>query len=282
MKGKVCVVTGANAGIGRETALGLAKMGATVVMVCRDAERGAAARKEISRLSSNDQVHLVLGDLSWQESIRRAAQEICQRFERVDVLVNNAGGIYSRRQESPDGIELTFALNHLGYFLFTGLLLDKLKASAPARVVNVSSIAHWLGWINSADVQFRRFYFAPLAYHQSKLANILFSFALARRLTGSGVTVNCLHPGIINSNLFQKTSGFERLVKWILTPIYQTPEQGARTMIYLANAPEVAEISGQYFVNQHPAATSPLAKNHRLAERLWHESEKCTGFYYAE
>ncbi|HPH96428.1 MAG TPA: SDR family oxidoreductase [Anaerolineaceae bacterium] len=282
MKGKICVITGANAGIGRETALGLARLGATVVMVCRDAVRGAAAQEEIRRLSGNDQVHLVLGDLSWQDSMRRAAQAICQRFERIDVLVNNAGGIFSRRQESPDGIELTFALNHLGYFLFTGLLLDKLKGSAPARVVNVSSIAHWLGWIHFPDMQFRRFYFAPLAYHQSKLANVMFTFSLAQRLAGSGVTVNCLHPGVINSNFFKKTSGFERLVKWALTPIYQTPEQGAGVVLYLASAPEVAAISGQYFVNQNTAPTSPLAKNRQMAERLWQESEKLTGFHYAE
>src|SRR6266480_4881819 len=195
MQGKVCVVTGANSGIGKATAMGLAQMGATVVMICRDPAKGEEAQHEIKEKSGNDAIDLMLADLTSQASIRQLAENIQQRYQQLHVLINNAGGVNLTRRGTSDGFEATFAVNYLAPCPLTNLLLDKLKASSPARIVNVSSESHQSGYITMDDLEFEKGYRLMRAYGQSKLALVLFTYELARRLQGAGVTANCLHPG---------------------------------------------------------------------------------------
>ena len=197
MNGKVCLVTGANAGIGKETALGLARWGANVIMLCRDQSRGEAARAEIQKKSGNSNIKLMICDMASQSSIRSFGREFLSEHERLDVLINNHGVLMPKRSITEDGLESTFAINHIGYFLTANVLLEALKRSAPSRIVNVASAAHAYGHIDINNLQGERHYSAVRAYANSKLANVLFTRALARRLTGSGVTANCLHPGAI-------------------------------------------------------------------------------------
>lgn len=273
MNNKLCLVTGANAGIGRATALGLAQKGAHVVMICRSAERGRAAQQEIIAQSGNQQVDLLLADLSVQAEIRRVAAEFKQRYSHLDVLVNNAGAIFTTRQESADGLELTFALNHLGYFLLTQELLPLLLASAPARIINVSSGAHYSGQINLDDLQLRQGYAAFKAYAQSKLANVLFTNELARRLANTGVTANSLHPGLVGTQFGRNNRGFSFIIR-LVRPFLRSEAKGAETSIFLATAPELATTTGQYFDDNQPKRASELAYDEALARRLWEESEK--------
>ena len=274
MAGKVCVVTGANAGIGRETALGLAKMGATVVMVCRDRERGETAQREIRRQSGNNAVELMTCDLASQNSIRRFVEEFRRQHDRLDVLVNNAGVLLRERSLTEDGIESTFAINHLGYFLVSLLLLDLLKKSAPSRVVNVSSTAHKYGKLDIGAWAAGRDYSAFGAYANSKLANVLFTNELARRLEGSGVTVNCLHPGGVGTNLFR---GLPGILQKVIKLVTISAERGARTSIYLASSPEVERVTGKYFVRRRQQNSSDAARNEEAARQLWKISEELTG-----
>ncbi|PYT06123.1 MAG: short-chain dehydrogenase [Acidobacteria bacterium] len=274
MTGKVCVVTGANAGIGLETARGLAEMGATVVMVCRDRERGEAAQREIKQSTGNDAVELMVCDLASQASMRQFAADFKQRHDRLDVLVNNAGVLLRERSLNEDGIESTFAVNHLGYFLVTNLLLDVLKKSSPSRIVNVSSTAHKYGKLDIGGWVAGRDYSAFGAYSNSKLANVLFTYELARRLQGTGVTANCLHPGGVGTNLFRGLPGFlQTLIKLVTIG----PERGARTSIYLASSPEVEGITGKYFVRRRQQKSSETSRNEEAARRLWEVSEELTG-----
>ena len=273
MNNKLCLVTGANAGIGRATALGLAQKGAHVVMICRSAERGRAAQQEIIAQSGNQQVDLLLADLSVQAEIRRVAAEFKQRYSRLDVLVNNAGAIFTTRQESADGLELTFALNHLGYFLLTQELLPLLLASAPTRIINVASGAHYSGQINFDDLQLRQGYAAFKAYAQSKLANVLFTNELARRLAGTGVTANSLHPGVVGTQFGRNNRGLSLIIR-LVRPFLRSEAKGAETSIHLATAPELATTTGQYFDDNQPKRASDLAYDETLARRLWEESEK--------
>ncbi len=273
MNNKLCLVTGANAGIGRATALGLAQKGAHVVMICRSAERGRAAQQEIIAQSGNQQVDLLLADLSVQAEIRRVAAEFKQRYSRLDVLVNNAGAIFTTRQESADGLELTFALNHLGYFLLTQELLPLLLASAPARIINVASGAHYSGQINFDDLQLRQGYAAFKAYAQSKLANVLFTNELARRLAGTGVTANSLHPGVVGTQFGRNNRGLSLIIR-LVRPFLRSEAKGAETSIHLATAPELVTTTGQYFDDNQPKRASDLAYDETLARRLWEESEK--------
>jgi NAD(P)-dependent dehydrogenase (short-subunit alcohol dehydrogenase family) len=273
MSGKVCIVTGANAGIGKETALGLAKLGATIVMLCRDRERGETAQSEIKQRSGNDRVELMLCDLGSQKSIRAFASEFKQGCDRLDVLVNNAGVLMRERSLNEDGIESTFAINHLGYFLLTDLLLDLLKKSAPARTVNVASTAHKYGktdiggWVIGSD------YSAFSAYANSKLANVLFTYELARRLEGTGVTANCLHPGAVGTNLFR---GLPKLLRAVIALVTMGPERGARTSIYLAGSPEVEGVSGKYFAKRRQEKSSDESYDRDAARKLWEVSEELT------
>jgi NAD(P)-dependent dehydrogenase (short-subunit alcohol dehydrogenase family) len=250
LRGRTCLVTGANSGIGRETARGLARLGARVVMACRDRERGETARREIAAGTGNGDVELLLVDLSSQAAIRGFAAEVHHRCPALHVLVNNAGTWSERRRTSPDGIELTWATNQLGYFLLTELLLDRLKASAPARVVSVASrLARDL---DLDDVQFEhRRYAGVAAYAQSKQANRMWTWALARRLEGTGVTANALHPGGVNTALFGKGGGVRSLVATVGARLFGKPAaEGADTAVYLAASPEVEGRSGGYWIDR--------------------------------
>jgi retinol dehydrogenase 12 len=274
LTGKKCLVTGANAGIGLETARGLAGMGATVVMVCRDRARGEAAQSEIKQSTGNDAVELMVCDLASQASIRQFAADFKKRHDRLDVLLNNAGVLLRERSLNEDGIESTFAVNHLGYFLVANLLLDVLKKSAPSRIVNVASTAHKYGKIDVAGWAAGRDYSVFGAYSNSKLANVLFTFELARRLQGTGVTANCLHPGGVGTNLFRGLPGFlQALIKLVTIG----PESGARTSIYLASSPEVEGITGKYFARRRQQKSSEASHNEEAARRLWELSEELTG-----
>jgi NAD(P)-dependent dehydrogenase (short-subunit alcohol dehydrogenase family) len=273
----VSLVTGANAGIGYHTALGLARQGYEVVMLCRSAERGEEARQQIILASGNEAVHLLKADLASLADIRRAAGEFLGRFDRLDVLVNNAGLVRAKREETVDGFEMTFAVNHLAYFLLTHLLLDRLKAAAPARIVNVSSNAHLRSRFDFDDID-RIQRFAPYGvYAQSKLANVWFTRALARRLEGTGVTVNALHPGVVRTNI--AGSGWHPLAVAFrfLGRFYLTPEQGAETSIFLASSPDVAGVTGQYFNRKKSVRAAPSAYNDEDAERLWRISAEMVG-----
>jgi NAD(P)-dependent dehydrogenase (short-subunit alcohol dehydrogenase family) len=274
MTGKVCLVTGANSGIGKVTAAELARMGARVVMVCRDRPRGEAARAEIKQATGNDQVELMICDLSSQADIGRFAQEFKAAHDRLDVLVNNAGVYLRKRAVTVDGVEATFAINHLGYFLLTNLLLDLLKRSAPARVVNVSSDAHAHGHINFDDLQGEQGYSGVKAYCHSKLANILFTRELARRLAGTGVTANCLHPGAVATGIFR---ALPKPIEAIIKLVTLSPEKGAQTSIYLACSPAVGQATGKYFVKCAEARPSADAQSDETARRLWAESARLAG-----
>jgi retinol dehydrogenase 14 len=273
---KVCLITGATSGIGKATAMGLANMGASVVMVGRDRGRGEAAMAEIRESSPNASVDLMLADVSSQEQIRRLADEFKEAYPRLDVLINNAGVFLSKRLRTADGIEMTFAVNHLAYFLLTNLLLDMLKASAPSRIVNVSSGAQSNGTIDFDDLQGEKEYKGTKAYSQSKLANVLFTYELARRLQGSDVTANCLHPGAVRTNFGSGSSGIFGVMVRALRLFMISPEKGAETSIYLASSPEVEGVSGRYFVKKTEARLSDVSYDERVSRRLWEMSAELT------
>jgi NAD(P)-dependent dehydrogenase (short-subunit alcohol dehydrogenase family) len=279
MTGRVCLVTGATNGIGQATAQALAERGATVLVAGRNAEKVQATVEATRQKSGNPAVEGLTADLSAMAEVRRLADEVRARWGRLHVLVNNAGAVFAERQESAEGIEMTWALNHLSYFLLTNRLLDALRAGGEpgrsARIVNVSSGAHWRGRLNFDDLESRKGYFSYSAYGQSKLANILFTRALARRLTGSGVTANAMHPGLVHTGFGSNNrQWFWRLVYFFVNRLALTPAQGAETAVYLATAPEVEGVTGQYFVKCRPAATSAAAQDEAAAERLWAVSER--------
>jgi retinol dehydrogenase 14 len=281
MSGKTCIVTGANSGIGKETALGLAELGARVVMVCRNREKGQAALEEIRRQSRSSQVDLLIADMSSQASVRALADEIQRKYSRLDVLINNAGATSPTRKLSADGIEVTVAGNHLGPALLTALLLPLLKASAPSRIVNVSSDGHRAGRMaySASDIQYeRRKYHWGSAYSQSKLLMNAYTFELARRLDGTGVTANCLHPGLVATNL----GGPDMALVWkimfgLLRPITLNAEQGAKTTLYAASDSKLAGVSGKYFAKSKIAESSPLSRDPKLMAEVWLWTEKMTG-----
>ena len=279
MDGKVIVITGGNTGIGKEAAVGLAGLGARVVITSRNEERGREARQEIADRSENDSVEVMSLDLASFKSIRSFAADVLDRFDRVDVLVNNAGLILRRRAETQDGFEETFGVNHLGHFLLTDLLLERLRASAPARVVVVSSDAHKGArqGLDFVDLQAEHTYRWAKAYSKSKLANIYFARELSRRLDGSGVTVNALHPGFVRSE-FGRGGDLGGIygwgIKYIASPFAISPEKGALTSIYLASSPDVQGVSGGYFYKSKPSTPSAVAQDDEAAGRLWDASEK--------
>jgi len=269
-------VTGANSGIGKTTALGLAQMGATVVMVCRDRTRGEEAHKEIKEKSGNNAVDLLISDLSSQQAIRQLADDFKQRYTQLHVLINNAGSLYLTRRTTVDGLEMTFAVNQLAPFLLTNLLLDVIKASAPARIVNVNSDAHQIGAIDFDDLQGEKRYSPMRNYGQSKFAMMLFSYELARRLQGTGVTVNCLHPGFVATNIAQRDiAPVLRSIAGFFIPLLGiSAEEGAKTSLYLASSPEVEGVTGKYFVKSIPVRSVRTSYNEALQQRLWEESAK--------
>ena len=274
LEDRLWLVTGASSGIGKATALGLARLGGTVVLACRDATRGEAAQHEIVRDSKNPKVTLMIVDLASQSSIVSFAEEFTQDYRRLDALVNNAGVFTRERRTTPDGLELQFAVNYLGGFLLSHLLLDLLLASTPSRIVNVSSSAHKGATINFDDLQGERKYAGYKAYSQSKLAQILFTVEYARRLAGTGVTVNAVHPGVIKTNLASdETPKIFRFVRMF----FKSPAKGAETPIFLVASPTVANLSGQYFVQRHVKAPSPQAQDPAVARRLYDVSVKLAG-----
>jgi NAD(P)-dependent dehydrogenase (short-subunit alcohol dehydrogenase family) len=269
-------VTGANSGIGKATSLGLAQMGATVVMVCRDRTKGEEAQNEIKTKSGNNAIDLLLAELSSQDSIRQLVENFQQHYTQLHVLINNAGGVNLSRRDTVDGFEMTFAVNYLAPFLLTNLLLDKLKASAPARIVNVSSESHESGYIKMDDLQLEKKYRLMRAYGQSKLALVLFTYELARRLQGTGVTANCLHPGFVATNIGQSGVGRvgRSIVKLIFSSLGISPEEGAKTSIYLASSPDIEGVTGKYFVKSIPVRSAPISYDESLQRQLWEESAK--------
>lgn len=283
MQGRICMVTGVNSGLGKATALGLAKLGAQVVMVCRHQARGEAAHHDIIKQSGSKEVTLLIADLSSQAGIYALAETLKQRFDKLHVLINNAGVYLRKRQLTKDGFEQTFAVNYLAPFLLINFLLEPLRASAPARIINVAGAYHRRGEIHFDDLQLARDYTGAAANNQSQLARVLFTYELARRLEGTGVTVNCLHPGSVRTDITRempKTLQF--LAKTLFRPFFVSPERGAETILYLATSPEVETTSGKYFVNKRPVLSSRRSYNSELAKRLWSVSEWLTGLYDLE
>jgi retinol dehydrogenase-14 len=280
MGGKVILITGGTSGIGKAAATALAAMGAEVVVTGRNRERGQAAVEEVRHRSGNERVSLMLADLSVQAEVRRLAEDFRERHDRLDVLVNNAGLIQSRRTETPDGLEMTIAVNHLAAFLLTNLLLDLLKDSAPSRVITVSSEARRGASIDFDDLQSERRYRGFPVYGMTKKANILFTYELAERLEGSGVVANCLHPGAVSTNFARNNRGPIALFFRLFKPFMRSPEQGADTLVYLASAPEIGELNGKYLTDRKEV--SPAEPRDEAAQkRLWEVSEELTNLTVA-
>ena len=277
MVGKVCMITGATSGIGKEAAFQLARRGATLVLVGRNQWKCEKTVQEIKEQTGNSSVEYLLADLSYQAHIRDLAQQFKSRHQRLHVLLNNAGAIVLTRQQTGDGIERTFALNHLGYFLLTCLLLDTLKASAPARIVNVSSDAHRGAILELDDLQCQHRYRGFWAYARSKLANILFTYELARRLEGTGVTVNALHPGLVATNFLANNGLLGKFLRVFLAIRGISPQRGADTAVYLASSPEVEGITGQYFEKRQAIPSSQVSYDQDAALALWQASLDLTG-----
>jgi len=280
MKEKICMITGASSGIGKATALGLARMGATVVMVARSRSHGEAALEEIKTVSGNPAVELLLADISSQAAIRQLAQDFKERHTNMHVLINNAGIAPIKRSVTVDGHESVFAVNYLAPFLLTNLLLDRLKSSAPARVVNVAGEYHRKATIQFDDLMSEQDYNGNRANNQAKLALILFTYELARRLEGTGVTVNCLHPGAVATDAPLKDPNlpsFAGLMYRLVRLFFLSPEKGAQTSLFLATSPEVEGVTGQYFIKKAPVESSPESYDVTIAKHLWEVSLKLTG-----
>ena len=275
MGGKIVLITGGTSGIGKAAATALAVMGARVVVTGRDEERGERAVEEIRR-DIGGEVSLMLADLAVQDDVGRLAEEFQERHDRLDVLVNNAGVVQSERTETPDAIETTLAVNHLAPFLLTNLLLDLLKRSAPSRIITVASDAERWGRLDLDDLQSRRKYKGMQVYGMTKLANIMFTFELAERLRGTGVTANCVHPGAVNTNFAMNNRGIMTLLFRAFKPFMRSPEQGADTIIYLASSPDVEGMTGKYLSDRKLTTASDMAYNEDLRERLWENSEELT------
>ena len=272
---KVVLITGGSSGMGKATATHLAKLGNLVVILCRNKERGETALIDIKRESGNDEVDLMLCDLGDKNSIRRFADEFKEKYKNLHILINNAGVILPRRHETKDGYELQFGVNHLGHFLLTNLLLDTIISSAPSRIINVASGAHKVGRIHFDDINLKRNFNLVRAYAQSKLANILFTYELSDRLKKMDVTVNCLHPGAVATQMgINRNTGFGTLITSILKPFFQSPKEGASTAIYLATSEDVRGVTGRYFYKKKPINSSKLSYDKELARKLWNVSEE--------
>ena len=274
LKGKICVITGATSGVGKETAKALAKMGATVVLPVRNSMKGDTLKDEILAETPDAKLDLMHCDLASFESIRQFAKEFKAKYNELHILINNAGIWEYKRNLSEDGIEMNFAVNHLAPFLLTHLLLETIKKSAPARIINVSSNAHKYSKMNFPDLEFEKKYSSIKSYSQSKLANILFTKKLSQQMRGSGVTVNSLHPGFVKTGLFDKMPGF--IVK-IMGLFMISPVKGAQTTIYLATSPDVEKTSGEYFSESKRQKPSSEALRQDVADKLWGISEKYVG-----
>ncbi len=276
MTGKVCLITGANSGIGKATALGLAKLDATVVIVSRDKDKGEAALLEIRTRSGNKNVDAMVADLSSQDSVRELAHDFKARYKKLHVLINNAGVFLPKRVPTVDGLEATFATNHLGHFLLTNLLLDVLKASAPSRIINITSSAHRGTEMDFEDLQGEKKYSGWNAYSQSKLANVLFTYQLANLLERTGVTVNCLHPGVVRTGFGKDQSGLMSILIRVGSPFMMSSEKAARAAIYLATSPELETVTGKHFSKGREGRSSKESYDMASAERLWKISAELT------
>jgi retinol dehydrogenase-14 len=275
MAGKTVLVTGGTGGIGRATAEGLARLGARVAVTGRDLARAQAAAAQITAATANPAVDAFAADLSAQAGVRRLASDVLGAYPRLDVLVNNVGGFWARRHLTADGLEYTLALNHLAPFLLTNLLLDRLTASAPARIVTVSSGAQALGKIDFGDLQGERAYSGQRAYNQSKLANVMFTYELARRLAGTGVTATAAHPGVTRTAFgTEDPTAMMRAMTLLARPFMKTPQRGAATVIYLASSAEVEGVTGRYFANRRPKKSSKSSYDTAAAARLWQVSAR--------
>lgn len=270
MNNKIVIITGANSGIGKETAIALARKGARVIMLCRNIEKAEKAMNDIKERANTESIDLIIADLSDQESIHAAVEKFKAKYDRLDVLINNAGSIIRERRETKDGYEMTFAVNHLGHFLLTLLLLDVLIKSAPSRIINVSSAAHRYGRFDFENINLEANYSSFRAYGNSKLANVLFTYELARRLEGTGVTVNALHPGVVNSN-FGKGQFSKFLTPFVAfsTLFLISSEKGAKTSVYLASSDDVKDVTGKYFKKQKAVKTSKPSYNKETQKKLW-------------
>ncbi len=277
-QGKRILITGATNGIGLATARELARQRAEVIIVSRGQDHCATAVEQIKKQTGNDEVKYLVADLSSQQSIRQLVNDFKKQYQRLDVLINNVGLVFMRRQESVDGIELTLALNHLSFFLLTELLLETLIASDQARIVNVPSSGHLNGKINFDDIEGKKHYSGVSAYDQSKLANIMVTYELSRRLQGTSVTANCLHPGLVATNFGVNNGGFYRhVLRPLLNPFSASPEKGVETSIYLASNPEVEGVTGKYFGKKQPIASSKASYDEANWKRLWEVSKELTG-----
>ena len=278
MAGKVVLITGGTGGIGKATAIGLAAQGARVAITGRDLPRAQAVAIAIRGATGNPQVDAFAADLSSQAEVGRLALQVLEAYPRLDVLINNVGGFWATRHVTADGLERTFAVNHLAAFLLTDLLLDRLKASAPARVVTVSSGAQSLGAIDFGDLQGERDYSGQTAYNQSKLASVMFTYELARRLRGTGVTATALHPGVVSTGFgAEDPSKIFRFLVPLLRPFMKTPEEGAATSIYLASSPKVEGVTGSFFVKGRPRTSNKASYDNLAAARLWKISADLVG-----
>ncbi|TMB09050.1 MAG: SDR family oxidoreductase [Deltaproteobacteria bacterium] len=278
MRGKRVLVTGATNGIGLEAARSLAKQGAKLVLVGRDAAKTARCLADVRASAPGADVSSLLCDFSRQKEARRLAEEVLRRFDRLDVLVNNAGTVFKNRTLTEDGIEATFAVNHLGYFLLTQLLLERIIRSAPARIVNVASIAHRRATMDFDDLFYERGYSLVKAYGRSKLGNVLYTRLLAQKLAGTGVTVNSLHPGAVDTGIWSAAPAWMKPLIAILRRFaFISAEEGGRRIVQLVAGPELSGTTGQYFENGRIVDPAPRARDDALARRLWQESERLTG-----
>lgn len=276
IRGKTCIITGGSDGIGRAAAREFARQGAVVAIVGRNLAKTQAAAEEIEAVSGGT-IHYHIADLSSQAEVRRLAQALLDRYPQIQVLLNNAGAVFDRRQITVDGMERTFALNHLAYVLLTGTLLERLEASAPARIINVSSAAHGFGGLNFDNLQGEQRYNEGDAYGRSKLANVMFTYALARRLHGTNVTVNSLHPGLVRTSFASESRGLFGLFARLARPFELSAEQGAQTSIHLATAPELTNTNGAYFAKRRPVRSSQPSYDQAAQERLWELSQHMVG-----
>jgi NAD(P)-dependent dehydrogenase (short-subunit alcohol dehydrogenase family) len=279
LRGKTVLVTGATSGLGLEASVQLARLGARVVMVGRDPTRTDAARADVAARGASGEVASLLCDFAEQAEVRRLAEAFLARYDRLHVLINNAGGVNKKRRLTPDGIETTFAVNHLGYFLLTSLLLERLVQSAPARVVSVASIGHRHGTLDFDDIGFERGGYSIMsAYARSKLANVLFAAELARRLAGTGVSSNSVHPGGVATNIWSGAPWWAKpYIALLLRPRLTSAERGAQTIVRLAASPQLEGVTGRYFEEEREATPAPLASDASLARRLWEVSAQLVG-----
>jgi retinol dehydrogenase 14 len=278
MQDKTVLVTGGTGGIGRATALGLLQLGAQVGIVGRDPTRAESAAEAIRAAVGADQVDVFIADMSSQAEVRRLAEAVVAAYPRLDVLVNNVGGYWAHRHVTVDGLEHTFAVNHLAPFLLTNVLLPRLTAGSPSRIVTVSSGAQAMGRIDFEDLQTTRRYNGQRAYNQSKLTNVLFTYELARRTKGTGVTANVLHPGLVATNFGREDPRrWMRIMVPLVRPFMKPPERGAATPIYLASSPDIEGVTGRYFVGSRPRRSAPRSYDEQVARRLWDVSARLTG-----